>query len=433
MPTIVALDCSRQSAHETRAFSGGNTRLDIMHAFCKMFLERVASTTPYEGVGGVALKEVVAPFLDISIGGIDVLIERIFSCGAIDEVASFPSLFPVVATMLSQVAHDGSITNLVVVTSTDTYVEVGMPPTLTSHLRVHVISVGPQTTVGNLASLIQVSTNTGGSIFHIDGDQSLLDTTIHDVVHRLTSVHYSPTEIPLSFGALSSVVRLHPSLWNSDKFYQAGVLLPLSHVVVVGFIARESLASVPTISTHVLLPIPSVTSATPQFRIALYFALLEGKLAAIAQFSEHWLGIILSHQQNLVLHIVSPGLDIPWLPLSDVASAPALATPSYVLPKTHNALLRSDTMISGDVTRTIELFRQLHDKKKIQKFYMEANKLRLFLRTFHLHKWNQEVEERMTQEVAASQQRNETNLWALQQTALMQWRTRPADQPLEDL
>lgn len=262
--------------------------------------------------------------------------------------------------------------------------------------------------------------NNGGELFVPDGSLSM--KTVNDLFARVAEKNYSTFKGLLKCGNLKCNITLYPA----PDVHESGDNNEIQRTVsnnlqICGFLDLQDIASPPTLSRHLVLPIANKeksetkTESTdadkakteeeeaqddgkvPSFTVLLHGSLKVEGMVALTKVAEDWYGILYSwadskKKSSLMLSLFEPGKDaVSWMgnldhlaPVSDFPEHPYgdedNKTPFPVRPKEKRSYAQSCVVwikaigLQADLQKVIRHARKLPDKQ--QQFYKELNRIR---------------------------------------------------------
>jgi hypothetical protein len=246
---------------------------------------------------------------------------------------------------------------------------------------------------------------------------------------ELAEKYFLPYCGTLKCGHLESKVSLVPSPYshksnvgictsrNGGKFAPLKGLdhsLP-SVLEVCGFVETSNIYAPPTLSRHLVLDVPvgetphtevangntdsdlKDQSQIPSFRVLLHGSLKVQSMVAVVRLRHDWFGLLYSGSEgkntkkaNLIISILHPGADIPWLgsfdhlgldtPTGDTESFPIAPPRNLSFQNTANLSWISDSVLQNDLSKLVRYSRKLPDKET--SYLKEYNKLRVTALTY---------------------------------------------------
>lgn len=297
-----------------------------------------------------------------------------------------------------------------------------VPPCGESPLgRLHVVCLGsPQ---GPALSHYQrlVDAHGGGRLFL--PEEPLCLRTVQQAFESLAQSLYVPFRGVLRCGQLWSSVTLcpppEPHRRPGDFHWSTAQAGPT--IQVCGFLDLVDVANPPTLSRHLVLPVPSATTASatptpspaaeegvlkveaeeeeganddgkqPSFCVLLHGSLKVEGMVALCQLGPEWYGILYSwadskKKSNLMLSTFEPGLDtVPWLGnfshLGPLAVGEGPSMPGFpVKPSDKHSYSQNSVVwirqsdLQADIQKILRHARKLPEKTA--NFYKELNRLR---------------------------------------------------------
>ncbi|KAK7501745.1 hypothetical protein BaRGS_00007176 [Batillaria attramentaria] len=265
----------------------------------------------------------------------------------------------------------------------------------------------------------------GGEVHLPDGPLSF--KSVQEMFQKFAEKTYTPFQATLQCGNFKCPVQLHPR----PETYERELDFEYVHremsdkLEVAGFLEIAEVASPPTVSRHLVLPISTrersaKTDAdkdgeeeedstedgkTPSFAVLLHGSLKVESMVAITRIGEDWYGMLYSwadskKKSNLMLSVFEPGVDIlPWLgnlnnlcPAGMLEPTPGVVTPPSpfpVRPAEKRSYAQScvvwikESGLQSDMQKVLRHARKLPDKQ--QQFYKEMNRIRRAALSFGFH------------------------------------------------
>lgn len=310
-----------------------------------------------------------------------------------------------------------------------------LPLPFSSKLHFVVLSSNKEAHLEKSISMFQklIEINGGqGSVFHPDSPQ-LNPKVVQQTIQKLAEKYFNPFYGTLKCGHSTAKIQLYPPpLTYERQFDFKKIKKDVSSVLdIIGFINIADIASPPSVSRHLILPIPLKVSdmnsfgpilsasgspgkenaesslnveqmdaeaKTPSFTVLLHGSLRRENKVALAVVGEEWYGMIYSwanskKKSNLMISLLEPGTrSLPWLgdlekliPAVDLADKNPYGEeedkspfPVQVQEKrsySQNCVvwIKPDRL-QTDIQKILRHARKLPDK--MQNFYKELNRLR---------------------------------------------------------
>ncbi|XP_052794374.1 integrator complex subunit 14-like [Mya arenaria] len=254
----------------------------------------------------------------------------------------------------------------------------------------------------------------GGEVFLPEGVLDL--PSMAELFTRVAEKYYTPYKGLLTCGHLKCNITLHPAPEPCEKVNDLGSMeVEMSEKMeVCGFMDLADIASPPTISRHLVLPLPATKppstetetkpeeeedgdGKTPSFTVLLHGSLKVEGMVALTKVGPDWFGILYSwadskKKSSLMLSLFQPGVDaVSWMgnlnylsPIADFSEPPYgdddNQSPFPVRPKEKRSYAQSCVVwiksvgLQADLQKVIRHARKLPDKQ--QQFYKELNRVR---------------------------------------------------------
>ncbi|XP_053405722.1 integrator complex subunit 14-like isoform X2 [Mercenaria mercenaria] len=263
-----------------------------------------------------------------------------------------------------------------------------------------------------------IELNGDGELFIPEGPLSM--TSVQDMFTKIAEKYYAPYSGLLTCGHLKCNITLYPSpepYTKENEFVSVHTTVS-DKLEICGFMDLQDIASPPTVSRHLVLPVASKqkqnnTDITgekgkdeeeeaedgkqPSFTVLLHGSLKVEGMVAVTRVAENWFGILYSwadskKKSSLMLSLFEPGADsVSWLgnlnflaPIADFSEPPYgdddNRTPFPVRPKEKRSYAQSCVVwiksvgLQADLQKVIRHARKLPDKQ--QQFYKELNRVR---------------------------------------------------------
>jgi len=266
-----------------------------------------------------------------------------------------------------------------------------------------------------------------GSVFHPDSP-NLSNKVVQAMIQKLADKYFQPFYGLLKCGHMAAKIQLYPPPMLYEKQLEfKRIRKEMSSVLdILGFMNTADVASPPSVSRHLLLPIPqkpteglgSASTAsspgkessliseaeqleteakTPSLTVLLHGSLRRENKVAFVIVGDEWYGMVYSwanskKKSNLMISLLEPGTDtLPWLgdldkltPASDFSEDkspyaddkspfPVSITEKKSYSQNCVVWIKPDRL-QTDIQKILRHARKLPDK--IQNFYKELNRLR---------------------------------------------------------
>eukprot|EP00051_Salpingoeca_urceolata_P001867 m.44730 g.44730 ORF g.44730 m.44730 type:complete len:462 (+) comp11730_c0_seq1:173-1558(+) len=420
MPTLIMLDCSLSMARRVPASCGvgsaesavPTTRFDLAKAAVQALLDYLLATLPWEYCALASFSSSCRVLEDFSTEANYLEMKRQLSLLGIED----KTLIDVALSTASKAIQDhfGRETPCQLVLVTEARGLQGS--TFSSELvfpfpvKLQVIALSHPADQADHTALRTLASRNSGGLYEIDVSQG--SSGIAAAISQLTSDHFRPFDGTLEFGALASPVRLYPPPSSLAGF---GTMALPSCLRVVRFIASKDLASPAILSRHVVVPphtqSDAVKISAPDFRVVLYTALRQQEAVALVDLGASWTGLLHcwteSKKNNLVLSVLKPGWQMPWIDAPDALSFLSLDKAQVVQLATHfsyssewpkeHALI-TPQVLQSDLQRALRYARQIANKR--EGFFKEMNKLRSMIATYGMTSLHAEVAALLREEIA---------------------------------
>ncbi|XP_035221418.1 integrator complex subunit 14-like [Stegodyphus dumicola] len=265
--------------------------------------------------------------------------------------------------------------------------------------------------------LIDINGN-GGQVFIPDGLLSF--KSVQGIFMKLADLYYKPFHGVLHCGNLTSNVSLSPPPEPFCKHRDFDIVKAemSTDIVICGFISITDVASPPSHSRHLVLPLQSCKEETkppviklencentddesanedgkqPSFCVLLHGSLKVEGMVAICHLGGDWYGMLYSwadskKKSNLMLSAFEPGNEvIPWLgsfgnlgPVETFTRLPSSEVPTLPIKPSEKRSYAQNCVVwikqsglQADIQKILRHARKLPEKT--QNFYKELNRLR---------------------------------------------------------
>lgn len=200
--------------------------------------------------------------------------------------------------------------------------------------------------ISHFEKLIEINGGQG-SVFHPD-TPALSPKSIQQMIHKLAEKYFLPFYGTLKCGHMTAKIQLYPPPMGYERQLEFKKMKKdISSVLdIIGFMNISDIASPPSVSRHLLLPIPQkldingeISSSgkenstesdptadqvedeakTPSFNVLLHGSLRRENKVALAIVGDEWYAMIYSwanskKKSNLMISLLEPGTQsLPWL------------------------------------------------------------------------------------------------------------------------
>ncbi|KAH3839511.1 integrator complex subunit 14-like [Dreissena polymorpha] len=433
MPTILALDVSLSMSRPVKTEAGGedfsrknlaihglSTLLDYFTANCKLeFTSLVVFSYLWEQLCAFTrdvdvIKAALNTVGDFSKTCFEPVLRGVSSL-VVEEFGGTTPVQVILVTDGSTGVGPGSLQNLLQAWDQgDNSIRCPLPFPFKGRLTVVCLAspIEPQlkAALPMFERLIELN-NGAGDIFVPEGALDM--TSVGEMFTRVAVKYYSPYRGLLTCGHLKSNITLHPAptpLDRSSEFSSAQCMVS-DRLEICGFMDLGDIASPPTVSRHLVLPLPArpgnevkgegdeeeEDGKVPSFTVLLHGSLKVEGMVALTRVGPDWFGILYSwadskKKSSLMLSLFEPGPDaVSWLgtlnylgPIADFSVPPYgeedNCSPFPVRPKEKRSYAQSCVVwiksvgLQADLQKVIRHARKLPDKQ--QQFYKELNRVR---------------------------------------------------------